>query len=226
MKFSFASFLLLGLLHFPNSLAFHAPSFLPAPSSKLHGTSAPTREDLLGNTVPVLKDILRSAGEKVSGRKSELIDRILALESPQPNVAAVKEAPSFSIVEEEDVLEGEEDVTEIPTLPPLSIKILRKAVSRLRPRGSLPLHSFASSPSSIDPVALSTLDQLLDKNELVEAKGIMKSKNPMEVRDAISQIAATLQVAVVERKGFSAVFFRPSANGEGVKLYGREYKPW
>ncbi|GMI19712.1 hypothetical protein TrRE_jg9772 [Triparma retinervis] len=196
--------------------------------------STSTREDLLLHTVPVLKDMLRERGEKVSGRKSELVDRLLT------GVEVVKVEDAFPVQDDpvdhpvdpvtpleddyfpvQDSAPEEDDlpVTEIPTLSPLSIKILRKSISRLRSRRSLPFTTFSSSPTSIDPGALTSLDEMLGENELVEAKAIMMGKGPVEVGDTVFQIAATLQVAIVERKGYTAIFYRPSANGDGVKLF-------
>ena len=157
--------------------------------------------------------MLRERGEKVSGRKSELVDRLLA------GVEVVKVEDAFPVQDDpvdhpvdpvtpleddyfpvQDSAPEEDDlpVTEIPTLSPLSIKILRKSISRLRSRRSLPFTTFSSSPTSIDPGALTSLDEMLGENELVEAKAIMMGKGPVEVGDTVFQIAATLQVAIVE----------------------------
>ena len=204
MKFSFIRCLLLGLAT-RTTFAFHThtPSFLPTSSSRLHSTA--TREDLLTNTVPVLKEMLRERGAKVSGRKSELVDRLLAgmddvavSDAPAPvftSSTTSEGVPVPPVIAEE---EDEEEDIEIPTLSPSNQKILRKFVSRLRARRSLPLNFFSSSPSSIDPAALSALDKMLEENELVEARAIMKGEGQKEVKDAVFFIAVTLQVAVVE----------------------------
>ncbi|GMI49292.1 hypothetical protein TrCOL_g5193 [Triparma columacea] len=233
------------------------PPFLPfLPSTSLQSTSASSsqstsaRDELSQHTVPVLKDMLRERGEKVGGRKSELVERLLkfsivsvdaAVTEPSDEAStvaastveaspvdaspvAVEASPvavEASPVDDDDDPSDSTDVpyVEIPTLSPLSIKTLRKSASRLRSRRTLPLTSFSSSPTSIDSSALGSLDVLLGENELVEAKAILMGGGPIEVKDAVFQIAATLQVAVVERKGYSAVFYRPSTSGKGIRIY-------
>jgi hypothetical protein len=191
--------------------------------------------------------MLRERGEKVGGRKSELVERLLkfsivsvdaavtdaAVTEPSDEAStvaastveaspvdaspvAVEASPvavEASPVDDDDDPSDSTDVpyVEIPTLSPLSIKTLRKSASRLRSRRTLPLTSFSSSPTSIDSSALGSLDVLLGENELVEAKAILMGGGPIEVKDAVFQIAATLQVAVVEVR-----------TGEGLRERERE----
>ena len=68
-----------------------------------------TEEELEKLKVKDLKEILKSKGEKIGGKKSELIERILALEEEEEE-AEQEEAEQEEAEEETEVMEGEEEV--------------------------------------------------------------------------------------------------------------------
>ena len=75
-----------------------------------------------------------------------------------------------------------------------------------------------NSKTEIDAASLTLLDEALDSDELIECRSILMDCTPKVVSDACFDIAVTLNVGVVERKGNSAVFFRKKVQG-GIKLF-------
>ena len=160
--------------------------------------SSPT-DSLSSLTVVALKDLLRERGLKVSGLKRELIDRLAASQDDKAVTIASKDNGASA---------DDEKVTYIPLLSAVHIKILRKEAGRRRRTRSLR-----------QVWAVEELDSALDKEELVECRGIALEAKAKGVTDAIYDIAATVGAPIVERKGHSAVFYREDGGGKGIRLF-------
>mmetsp|Transcript_22927 Transcript_22927/g.47547 ORF Transcript_22927/g.47547 Transcript_22927/m.47547 type:complete len:200 (+) Transcript_22927:180-779(+) len=112
---------------------------------------------------------------------------------------------------------SEEEMSDVPFLSPLHIKILRKETTKRRKTKTLPTHFLQNSATSIDPTSLMELDSLLNENELVECRSILLECIPAQVTDGVYSISSTLSVPCVSRKGHAAVFYRPFIAG-GIVL--------
>lgn len=149
----------------------HTSSTAPKPSHLLSSQRDTTRSHFANLTVPVLKDECRSRGLKLSGKKSDLIERIVGFEHAKLfTTSSAADSPAKSLKAPPKTPEGaaarafsSTSKVEAPMAAPKAPKAALKSAPKAAAAGAAPLEDARAFSSSTAAAAPELIDYTLPK---------------------------------------------------------------